>query len=93
MNGGIAGSTGPCSLATAEPNCGQPPPGVGLAGSCPLKTWMASWSAWLPTSERTMASLSIIPASRGKASQISMPGTLVGDRPPGPGDFRGRIAA
>jgi hypothetical protein len=42
-----------------------------------LNTWTASWSLWLPTSERTTTSLSMIRASRGKASQTCTPVTFV----------------
>ena len=33
---GTAGSVGPCSFATVEPNCGHPPAGVGFFGWGPL---------------------------------------------------------
>ena len=48
-----------------------------LSGSQPVLHWNASWRSVAPTTERITAALSIRPASCGKTSQISMPGTLV----------------
>ena len=83
------GVAAPSRLETIDPNCGQPPAGFALRVSRPWNTWAASWSAWLPTSERIRVYLSAILASPGKASQISIPGTFVRTGRQGPANSRG----
>ena len=76
-SGGTPSCAEPCNFDTTAPSDGQPPGGCCFKRLRPVMQWKELWSSTCPTSERMMANLSIIAASRGMCSQIWMPGTFV----------------
>ena len=91
MNGGVARSTGPCTFATAEPNCGQPPEGVGLRGMVAVEHLDGVVVGLVADQRAHDDQLVHDPGQARKGLADLDAGDVGGDRPPRAGDFLGRV--